>query len=311
MSTTRRSPRRCWRPPASRTASTRRSSTARRRPTTCPTRPASRPELKNQLLTQPRHPGRAQGRPGRRLLADASGGQARRHPPARPERDLPRRRRVPRGALRVGRVSRVRDDLGRHRHGACRGPGDRLERQARRGLRQGQRRDPRAHPADPDRPWRDECRLPGRRHGCRRRRRSGSNGFARDGPGRSTPARLADDGRARRPVLRRRDRLGLGAALHPVERGPVRLRPDRARRRSPSLAKCCDPGRRPAGLDLHPAQGGAVPRRLRARRQRRRAQLSPCSGTSNTRSISADEGSFATFASRFGGFLNPPATPGG
>ena len=42
-STTRHWPRRCWRPPGSRTASIRRSSTARRRPTTCPTRPAWRP----------------------------------------------------------------------------------------------------------------------------------------------------------------------------------------------------------------------------------------------------------------------------
>ena len=74
-STTRPWPRRCWRPPASRMASIRRSSTARRRPTTCPTRPASRPELKNQLLANLGIRAELQVVPDDTFLADASAGK--------------------------------------------------------------------------------------------------------------------------------------------------------------------------------------------------------------------------------------------
>ena len=99
------------------------------------------------------------------------------------------------------------DDIGK---ALAAGRATALERQARCCLCQGQRRDPQRHPADPDRPQRDECRLPGGRHGCgdvttRARAVRG------DGPRRPTPARLADDRRARRPVLRGRDGRRLGA----------------------------------------------------------------------------------------------------
>ena len=53
---------------------------------------------------QSRHPRRARAHARGHLPGRRRRGQARRDPPARPERDLPRRRRVPRSALRAGRL---------------------------------------------------------------------------------------------------------------------------------------------------------------------------------------------------------------
>ena len=73
---------------------------------TCPTRPASRPS--SRTSSSPTSGSEPSSRSSRTTPSSPTleRGQARRHPSARPERDLPRRRRVPRGALRGRRVDR-------------------------------------------------------------------------------------------------------------------------------------------------------------------------------------------------------------